>query len=110
MAYVLRVDIDTIFERKMVTISERDTNIYKISTPLNFSNFKRDFAAKLCNFTNLTLWRLIYSAKFENLTITVSLDQYHQYMSVVSIQQNIIGKKMTGFSYTDILTFNALCT
>ena len=79
MAYVLRVDIDTIFERKMATISECDTNMYKIGQPLNFSNFKRDFAAKLCNFTNFNL----YGDGFIRKNLKISKSQFQ--MRAISI-------------------------
>jgi hypothetical protein len=58
--FVLREEIVTIFEPKMVTISARNTNIYKILQTLQGYIFQalQHFATKFCNFTNFIMFFL----------------------------------------------------
>ena len=56
--FVLREEIVTIFEPKMVTISARNTNIYKICKLLQDYIFQvlQHFATKFCNYTNFIMF------------------------------------------------------
>ena len=57
--FVLRAEIVTIFEPKMVTISARNTNIYKICKLCETIFFQAFFfATKFCNFTNFVMFFL----------------------------------------------------
>jgi hypothetical protein len=58
--FVLRAEIATIFKLKMVTISARNTNIYKICQLFKAIIFQtlQHFATKFCNFTNFIMFFL----------------------------------------------------
>jgi hypothetical protein len=65
--FVLRAEIVTIFEPKMVIISARNTNIYKIYKTI-FSKLYKRFASKFCNFTNFVM--LFLAVVFDSLLCT----------------------------------------
>jgi hypothetical protein len=56
--FVLRAEIVTIFEPKMVTISARNTNIYIIQNMQTSQGYifriLQHFVTKFCNFTNFS--------------------------------------------------------
>jgi hypothetical protein len=68
--FVLRAEIVTIFEPKMVTISACNTNRYKICKLCKaiFSKLYTDFATKFCNFTNFIMFFL--AVVFDSLLFT----------------------------------------
>jgi hypothetical protein len=53
--FVLRAEIVTIFGRKMVTISARNTNIYKMCKLRKAIFSVQHFVTKFCNFTNFLI-------------------------------------------------------
>jgi hypothetical protein len=69
--FVLRAEIVTIFEPKMVTISARNTNIYKICK-LNLQDYifqaLQHFVTKFCNFTTFIMFFL--AVVFDSLLFT----------------------------------------
>jgi hypothetical protein len=65
--FVLRVEIVTIFEPKMVTISARNTIIYKIRKGYIFQALQH-FATKFCKFTNFIMFFL--AVMFDSLLFT----------------------------------------
>jgi hypothetical protein len=68
--FVLRAEIVTILEPKMVTISPRNTNIYKIWKFCNTYIFQtlQHFATKFCNYTNFIMFFL--AVVFDSLLFT----------------------------------------
>jgi hypothetical protein len=60
--FVLHAEIITIFEPKMVTISTRNTNIYKIC------KLCKTIFSKICNFTNFIMFFL--AVVFDSLLFT----------------------------------------
>jgi hypothetical protein len=65
--FVLRAEIVTIFEPKMITISARNTNIYKIWKGYIFQALQH-FATEFCNFTNFIMFFL--AVMFDSLLFT----------------------------------------
>ena len=57
--FVLRVEIVTIFEPKMVTVSARQTNIYKICGKLCKTIFSKLYIISQPNFTNFNKFFLV---------------------------------------------------
>jgi hypothetical protein len=68
--FVLRMEIITIFELKMVTISAHNTNIYKICELCKaiFSKLYIILQPNVCNFTNLIMFFL--AVVFDSLLFT----------------------------------------
>jgi hypothetical protein len=57
--FVLRAEIVTIFEAKIVTISARNTNIQNLQTLQDYIfQALQHFATKFCNFTNFIMFFL----------------------------------------------------
>jgi hypothetical protein len=56
--FVLRAEIVTIFEPKMVTISARNTNIYKICKRCNLQDYIFQALQHFANFTNFIMFFL----------------------------------------------------
>jgi hypothetical protein len=69
--FVLRAEIVTIFEPKMVTISARNTNIYtqNLETLQGYIfQTLQHFGTKFCNFTNFIMFFL--AVVFDSLLFT----------------------------------------
>ena len=69
--FVLRAEIVTIFELKMVTISARNTNVYteNLKTLQDYIlQALQHFATKFCNFTNFIMFFL--AVVFDSLVFT----------------------------------------
>jgi hypothetical protein len=59
--FVLRAEIVTILEPKMVTISARNENITKLETSQGYIfQALQHFATKFCNFTNFIMFFSCY--------------------------------------------------
>jgi hypothetical protein len=69
--FVFRAEIVTVFEPKMVKISARNTNIYKIfklCKTIYIFQALQHFATTFCNFTNFTMFFLV--VLFDSLLFT----------------------------------------
>ena len=67
--FLLRAEIVTIFEPKMVTISARNTNTENMQTSQGYIfRILQHFATKFCNFTNFIMFFL--TVVFDSLLVT----------------------------------------